>query len=201
MVQVGLTVTGQLGGPPRFTGDPGATLDPSQVAATARQVALDRRLDRWFAAPTTRVEAPDAEVLPGPRGDRAEASPLAGATLIWLDRSCEGLGAVRGNCVPGRGEAVISDRTARTFSLRLGNVLTLRPPGVEPFDVRVSGIWSTLRSADEIWGASTPQQWAEPRQPDAQLRIDAVLLSRADLDRRALQERRARAAVGRLSGG
>lgn len=184
-VQVGLTVQAQLGGPGRYTGDPGAgQVAPPTVADAVRSVALDTRLDRWFGPPSRLVDLPNTPVWLA-EGPYAAGSAIGTTNVLWLDRACAGLRLDSGTCTLDRGQALVSRRTAQTFDLGVGRQVRVGlPGGPDPVVLRVAGVYTELDAADAVWGARSPIQWSEPRAPDDVLRVDAVLVAREELSDR-----------------
>ncbi|WP_088288781.1 FtsX-like permease family protein [Kineosporia sp. A_224] len=181
-VQVGLTVEAQLGGPGRLTGDMSSDpttgqVGPPVVADAARAVAADHRLDRWFGPPSAFVELDSTSLV-------LDGGSVAGlAQPVWLERACEGLQMDSGTCSPGPGQVLVSRRTAQTFRLAVGSQVRL---SLAARPLRVAGVYADVAAAEAVWGARSPIQWTEPRQPDDVLKVDAVLVARDDIDDRTL---------------
>lgn len=114
------------------------------VDATASAVS-DLRFDRWFG-PTGRVVR-TSEPIPLLRPGRSTA--FDSARVAWVDGVCAHL-VITGRCPSGPGDALVSELTARTLGITIGDPagLTSTKAGSGP---HVVGTYAPPRRDDPFW--------------------------------------------------
>ncbi len=156
--------------------DPAAGETPALESTTEAKLELDqllkgRRLGDLLAAP---VAAADTETVVA-----AQPGTSVVARLAYRDNACQHLTMVSGQCANVDGQVVMSQRSAKEYSIGVGQTLSIRGRGADASGTRtvtVTGTYQPSNASDPYWGRGGYFAAGPPDDDSGLPRVDALFV-------------------------